>query len=613
MRNAPLRALLSQSELNCMWIDPITRSSKGRILPWRRGSPPAAERLNVVRGSRYVGLAGGWLPEVLRAGLAWLLLGTIGAVHAAEPDLLGETLRLRIETLRAAGDARIGAGSSAAQTLIASLYERRGFAPLWSDPSRANALLAAIEASRTHGLDPDDYHAEQLAPAAATPGERDRALAERELLLTDAYLRLAYHLYFGKVDPRTLQHGWNYARSLDGADPAAALAKLLAAPDPAASLERLAPRLPTYEGLRAALARLREVERRGGWPRIGNGPKLERGSTGPRVRQLRDRLRASGDLAAGDDGAPFDDELDAAVRRFQARHGLEADGVVGRTTLAELNTTAAERIAQVRANLERLRWVARELAGDYLLVDIAGFSAELWLNDTLAWQARVVVGRPFRTTPEFRAPMKYLVLNPEWNVPPTILREDVLPKAIRDPAYLQRHQMRVLDHAGRVVDPASIDWSRYRGQPRSFPYQIVQSPGKDNPLGSVKFMFPNEHAVYLHDTPSRALFDRTVRTFSSGCIRIDKPLALAALLLDAPQHWSEQQLAEAIAGGRTQTVPVRRTVPVMLLYFTAATTASGELQFRPDVYGRDGPIIGALAAPFRFAPVDAGRRASPGR
>ncbi len=450
---------------------------------------------------------GGWLPGALSTGLAWLLLGATGAVHAADHDPLGETLRLRVETLRAAGDARIGAGSSAAQSLIASLYERRGFAPLWSDPSRANALLAAIEASRTHGLDPDDYHAKQLGvgPAGATPSERDRALAERELLLTDAYLRLAYHLYFGKVDPRTLQHGWNYARSLDGSDPAAALARLLAAPDPAAALERLAPRLPMYEGLRAALARLREVERRGGWPRIGNGPKLEHGSAGPRVRQLRDRLRASGDLAAGDDGAPFDEELDAAVRRFQARHGLEVDGVVGRATLAALNTTAAERIGQVRANLERLRWVARELAGDYLLVDIAGFSAELWLNDTLAWQARVVVGRPFRTTPEFRAPMKYLVLNPEWNVPPTILREDVLPKAIRDPAYLQRHQMRVLDHAGRMVDPASIDWSRYRGQPRSFPYQIVQSPGKDNPLGGVKFMFPNEHAVYLHDTPSRGL------------------------------------------------------------------------------------------------------------
>ena len=537
--------------------------------------------------------------------MAGLLLAA--AVHAASVDPLGEALRLRVEALRTAGDTRIGAGSAAARALIASLYERRGFSPLWSDPSRATALLRAIEASRTHGLDPGDYHAARLSvtPAAIA--------AERELLLTDAYLRLAYHLYFGKVDPRTLQHGWNFDRSLHGADPDAAVDRLLAAPDPAVALENLAPRLPIYRGLRTALAELRNIERRGGWPRLADGPKLELGSSGPRVRQLRDRLRAGGDLPAEADDAPFDAALDEAVRRFQARHGLEADGVVGPATLAALNATVAERIAQVRANLERLRWVARELAGDYLLVDIAGFGAELWLNDTLAWQARVVVGRPFRRTPEFRAPMKYLVLNPEWNVPPTILREDVLPKVIRDPAYLQRHQMRVLDHSGQVIDPAAIDWQHYRSQPRRFPFQIVQSAGKDNPLGRVKFMFPNEHSVYLHDTPSRALFERTVRTFSSGCIRVDKPLALAALLLDDPQHWSEKQLAEAIDGGTTQTVPVRRAVPVMLLYFTASASATGELQFRPDVYGRDGPIISALAAPFRFAPVDAGKRRSSAR
>jgi len=544
---------------------------------------------------------------MLLAGTAWLLLAATAVAHAASLDPLGEALRLRVEALRTAGDARIGAGSAAARALIASLYERRDFSPLWSDPSRAAALLKAIEASRTHGLDPDDYHAAQLAvtPAAAA--------VERELLLTDAYLRLAYHLYFGKVDPRTLQQGWNFDRSLHGADPDTAVDRLLAAPDPAMALENLAPRLPMYRGLRTALAQLRDIERRGGWPRLADGPKLEAGSSGPRVRQLRDRLRAGGDLPAEASDAPFDAGLDEAVRRFQTRHGLEADGVVGPATLAALNATTAERIAQVRANLERLRWVARELAGDYLLVDIAGFGAELWLNDTLAWQARVVVGRPFRRTPEFRAPMKYLVLNPEWNVPPTILREDVLPKVIRDPAYLQRHHMRVLDRSGQVLDPASIDWQRYRSQPRSFPFQIVQSAGKDNPLGGVKFMFPNEHSVYLHDTPSRALFERTVRTFSSGCIRIDRPLALAALLLDDPQHWSEQQLAEAIAGGSTQTVPVRRAVPVMLLYFTASVSAAGELQFRPDVYGRDGPIISALAAPFRFTPVDAGRRTSSAR
>jgi murein L,D-transpeptidase YcbB/YkuD len=173
--------------------------------------------------------------------------------------------------------------------------------------------------------------------------------------------------------------------------------------------------------------------------------------------------------------------------------------------------------------------------------------------------------------------------------------------------------MRVLDPAGRPVDPAAIDWARYRGEPRSFPHQVVQAPGKDNPLGTVKFMFPNEHSVYLHDTPSRSLFDRTVRAFSSGCIRIDRPLELAVLLLDDPQHWSRQQVEEAIATGRVRTLPVRRPVPVMLLYFTATAGADGELHFRPDLYNRDGPIIRALAAPFRFAPVDAGRPAAAAR
>jgi murein L,D-transpeptidase YcbB/YkuD len=545
----------------------------------------------------------------LRPWLLGLLLAASALFGVAAAEPLSEALRNRVEALRSAGDARIGAGSAAARALVAALYEKRGFVPLWAEATRERALLAAIEASRTHGLDPRDYHADLLANAAA---DGERAQAERELLLTDAFVRLAYHLYFGKADPRSLQHGWNFARTLDGADPAAALANLLAAADPGAALEALAPRLPLYRDLRRALAQLREIERRGGWPRVDDGPKLERGAAGPRVRQLRQRLRADGELDATDDGTAFDAALEAAVQHFQARHGLEADGVLGRASLAAMNVTVAERIAQVRANLERLRWVARELAGDYLLVDIAGFGAQLWLNDRPAWSSRVVVGRPFRTTPEFRALMKYLVLNPEWNVPPTILREDVLPKVIRDPSYLQQHDMRILDRAGRRIDPSTIDWSLYRSQPRAFPHQIVQAPGRENPLGTIKFMFPNEHSVYLHDTPSRALFEKTVRAFSSGCIRIERPLDLATLLLDDAQRWSEPQLREAIASGRTQTVPVRRTVPVLLLYFTASVT-DGELQFRPDLYNRDGPIVRALAAPFRFAPVDPGRRPAAAR
>jgi murein L,D-transpeptidase YcbB/YkuD len=538
-----------------------------------------------------------------------ILLGIAGALPAATraSEAPAEALRRRVETLRTAGDTRIGAGSATARALVASLYEQRAFEPLWADPQRARALLAAIEASITHGLDPRDYHVELLAGLAsvgAADGAASERAAERDLLLTDAFMRLAFHLRFGKADPRSLQQGWNFARTLDGVDPAAALTQLLAAPDPATAFESLAPRLAQYRNLRSALARLREIERRGGWPRVSEGPKLEAGAAGSRVSELRARLRAGGDLAAASDGATFDAGLEAAVRHFQARHGLEADGVVGRATLAALDVPVAQRIAQVRANLERLRWVAHDLAGDYLLVDIAGFGAELWLNDALAWSARVVVGRPFRTTPEFRARMKYLVLNPEWTLPPTILREDVLPVVLRDRSYLEKHAMRLLDRTGRPVDAAAVDWALYRERPLAFPYQIVQAPGGDNPLGGIKFMLPNEHSVYLHDTPSRALFERTVRAASSGCIRIENPLELARLLLDDPQRWSTPQLQEAIATGRTQTVPVRRTVPVLLLYFTAIADAAGEPQFRPDLYDRDGPIIRALAAPFRFAPVD---------
>jgi murein L,D-transpeptidase YcbB/YkuD len=198
--------------------------------------------------------------------------------------------------------------------------------------------------------------------------------------------------------------------------------------------------------------------------------------------------------------------------------------------------------------------------------------------------------------------MKYLVLNPTWTVPPTILREDVLPRVAKDPAYLARNRMHVVDDRGRPVDAARVDWPQYPARP--FPYQIAQDPGDDNALGRIKFMFPNSHTVYLHDTPARALFDRTERTFSSGCIRVELPIELAALLLADAERWSAARVREAIATGETRTVPVRREVPVLLLYFTAAPNGAGRMGFRPDVYDRDGPVRAALGRPFAFSPVD---------
>ncbi|MDA8107444.1 MAG: L,D-transpeptidase family protein [Betaproteobacteria bacterium] len=246
-----------------------------------------------------------------------------------------------------------------------------------------------------------------------------------------------------------------------------------------------------------------------------------------------------------------------------------------------------------------MRWVAQNLKGDYLVVDIAGFHAQLTLGGRVAWSSRVVVGRPYRKTPVFRAALRTIVLNPSWNVPPTILEEDVVPKLVKDPGFLARNHMRVLDFAGHAVDPATIDWARYVG--RKLPYQIVQAAGDDNPLGRLKFLFPNPHDVYLHDTPAKALFEEPERAFSSSCIRVEHPLELALLLLDDPERWNAETLRAAIAIGETRTIPVKRRVPVMLLYWTAQARADGTVEFHPDLYARDAQVLKGLEAPFRFS------------
>ncbi|MCC6610198.1 MAG: L,D-transpeptidase family protein [Burkholderiales bacterium] len=534
------------------------------------------------------------------------VLGTALALAApgtafADPGV-SDALRARVTALRADADVRVDGEEIAARRLIAEFYVQRGFRPAWAQPERARALLAAVEESRTHGLDPADYHVEFLRRAAT--GAPHGAEADRELVLTDALVRLAYHLRFGKANPRELYPDWNFSRTLGAIEPVPALEALVTSARLEEAVERLAPQLVIYRELRAALARYRGIAAAGGWPPVPPGPTLDPGMRDPRVAALRTRLAASGDLARAEAAEPdvFDAALDAAVRRFQQRHGLEDDGRVGRKTIAALDVGVGQRIDEIRANLERLRWVAQDIAGDFLVVDVAGFTASLYLDGSPAWHARVVVGQPYRRTPAFRATMDHLVLNPTWTVPPTIFREDVLPKLVRDPRYLAANHMRVVDHAGRAVDAATIRWSEQLA--RGFPYQIVQAPGGSNPLGEVKFMFPNSHSVYLHDTPARALFRKAERAFSSGCIRIERPLELATLLLDDPARWSAEALAAAIATGETRTVPVKRRVAVMLLYFTAAPYGHGDVQFRRDLYGRDARVLAALAQPFRFSPVD---------
>ncbi len=257
---------------------------------------------------------------------------------------------------------------------------------------------------------------------------------------------------------------------------------------------------------------------------------LRLGDVDPRVAAIRARLAVTGELPAGSDisSTLFDETLKEGVSVFQYRHGLDDDGIVGQQTIAAMNVPVEDRIDQLRVSLERLRWVNQEAAQTLVAVNIASFKAFLFRDGEMEWSTRAMVGKDYRRTPIFRGDIQYIEFNPTWTIPPTILRNDTLPAIKRDPGYLAEKNIRVIDSAGKFVDPMTVDWNQYT---RGVPYTLRQDPGPENALGTMKFIFPNKHSVFLHDTPHRELFARPERAFSSGCIRIEDPLKLAELLL----------------------------------------------------------------------------------
>jgi murein L,D-transpeptidase YcbB/YkuD len=524
-----------------------------------------------------------------------LLLPAFAIAQSADPER--ELLRDRIEQLRANPETPVGGVAIAAPGLVAQLYEHRGFAREWS-PEASEQLARAIDAAEADGLNPEDYLRSPLAKAPAG--------IERDLLQTDALVRLLYHLLLGKVDPTRFDPNWNFTRKLHLTDPVTFVQEVIDSGEVYERIEREKPQLDLYRRLKAAYAREREIAKAGGWKAVPAGATLKPGVTGARVSALRARLAAEGDLdpAGARGGDTYDAALEAAVRAFQERHGLDADGAVGAGTLAELDVPVAARLSQLRVNLERARWLLHDLPPEFVLVNVAGFQVYLVRNDAVAWRARAQVGKPFRATPIFRAEMTYLVLNPTWTVPPGILAADILPAQRRDHGTLARKGLEVVDMQGNVVPADSIDWST--ATPRNFRYMLRQPAGPTNALGRIKFMFPNTHSVYLHDTPSKNLFDRSHRAFSSGCIRIENPLELATFVLEGQKGWDRAALDAAIAEGKTRTVVLAKRVPVLLMYWTAWVDAAGTLQFRRDLYGRDAKVAEGLAGPFRVRPARGG-------
>ena len=337
----------------------------------------------------------------------------------------------------------------------------------------------------------------------------------------------------------------------------------------------------------------RRLQQGPAWPTVSDGETLRQGEQDPRIREVRARLKATGELRADAPMADvFDAELAEAVKRFQTHHALAADGAIGRKTLAAMNTSIAARVDQIRVNLERTRWALHALRGTYVVVDIAGYDVTFVRDDKVIWESRAQVGQPLRMTPVLRSSFTNIVLNPNWTVPPTVLDKDIIPAARRDPEVVYKKGLRILDRDHNEFDPYEIEWERYSG--KNFPYLLRQDPGDGNSLGRIKFNFPNKHAVYMHDTPKKSWFDRSERAFSSGCIRVDKPLELAELLLDDPKRWSQAQVESAIDRGSTRTLMLRKPVPVLILYWTVDVDEQGQVRFKQDIYNNDRLVLDEL-------------------
>lgn len=525
-------------------------------------------------------------------------------INACYPqtDPLQQIIQSRMVQLQDSNSLIINGNKIAAVRLIPEFYAKRQFTPAWQDGSKRDELIGIIRDVYNEGLNPEDYLLHSLLHYHEQESQlTDRDRVDFDILLTESLVRLGYHLRFGKVDPKSQDPNWNLNRSLENEDPAAIIQAAIDSYSIQAFIDRTIPRQAFYAQYKQALADYLNIKAQGGWPVVPPGPSLKPGMQDPRIAILTRRLQAEGYLHGPLPGPPdyFDAALDDAVNRFQQRHGLGTDGVVGRQTLEALNVSVEDRIDQTRVNLERSRWVFKDIQGDFLIINIAGFKAYFVRDNQLIWTSRVMVGRPYRRTPVFKSEIKYMILNPTWTVPPIILRNDVLPRVKTDPGYIEEQRFSVLDQAGKRIDPASIDWTVY--PEKNFPYTLRQESGPDNALGRLKFVFPNSHFVYLHDTPHKELFDRPERTFSSGCIRIENPLQLAELLLNDREKWNQQKIAEAISTDQTQTIYLPEPVTIMLLYWTVVIEPDGTVNFRKDIYGLDKKVLQALDGEFNIS------------
>jgi murein L,D-transpeptidase YcbB/YkuD len=491
------------------------------------------------------------------------------------------------------------------RTALVRFYEARQFQPAWMGPNglelQGRILLKTINTASNAKLPEDKAYVKYLKAILHNGPQFTsvfndlslESLLQAELNMSRIALDLAFERSIGMGKHRRLL--------VDR------LSEALSEPLWGALLDASQPQQRPYRELKKALERYETIELLGGWPHIPEGSNLRQGKRDPRVPTLRKRLVICGDL--GLEHLSVDETYDAylvdAMRRFQNRHGLKADGIVGPKTLVELNTSVQRRIGQIKLNMARWRRMPESLGNRYILVNIPGYTLKVVENHRVVHSMRAIVGKENRQTPVMSAKMTYLEINPYWNIPQKIARQDLLPKIHKDPLYLVRQKIQVFEswqNNATALDPMTIDWQQYSDA--YFPFRLRQEPAVTNALGQIKFMFPNRHAIYIHDTPSKSLFNKIDRSFSSGCVRIEWPLKLAEHLV-AEQYWNGKRLRKLLKERKRKVVMLKDPIEVHLVYLTALADERGAVHFFKDLYGHDQQLLAELTRNERYVGDDA--------
>jgi len=515
-------------------------------------------------------------------------------------DLVRKHIEKRIMTAETSLKINCGDGLLCRSAFLTTVYSNREYQPAWSDdygpfPS-VEDFLEVLRKADQEGLNPKEYHLSEIEGALSglyeslMKGETPDCIkiTDMDLMLTDAFLLYASHMAKGRVDHRKIYPYW--VVNPRSADVVEIYRRTLASGEVEKELAGLLPRYPGYVKLKGKLTEYRNIAENGGWPRIPQGAKLYRGTRGKQVAVLRRRMIISGYLKPMGEKKSniFDREMEIAVRIFQKSHGLKDDGRVGKPTLDALNVTVEKRIRQIALNMDRMRWLPNDIGKRFIFVNVADFRLQITEDEQPVMDMKIIAGKKEQRSCVLSAKMKYLELNPFWKVPDSIATKEILPQVKKNTGYLKKKNIKVFwnwDDNAKEIDPWKINWSRIKA--KNFKYKLRQDPGPGNPLGRVKFIFPNACDIYLHDTPTRHLFGREHRAFSHGCIRIEKPVELATYLLQNKETWTRKKILAEIKKGKRQVIVLLEPINVIIFYGTAWVDRNGVLQFRNDIYNID--------------------------